>query len=74
MHQCVNVNICNFAIFGPVFRIFFPNCRANELGMLFTILGSFCLFLGRAGANIQPQNRPRKIPDLVYSNDLWPPA
>ena len=42
MHQCVNVNICNFAILGPIFVKFSPNCRANELGMLFTILGIFC--------------------------------
>ena len=37
MLQCVTVNICNFAIFGPIFMKFAPNCRANELGMLFTI-------------------------------------
>ena len=43
MHQCVNANICNFAIFGPFFVKNFPqHCRANELVMLFTILGSFC--------------------------------
>ena len=42
MHQCVNVNICNFAIFGPIFVKFSLNCGANELGMLFTILGNFC--------------------------------
>ena len=42
MHQCVKVNICNFAIFGPIFVKFYPNCRPNELGILFTILGSFC--------------------------------
>ena len=75
MHQCVNVNICNFAIFGPVFVKFSSNCRANEMGMLFTILGSFCVFfLERAGANIWQQNRPRKIPGLVYSNVLSSPA
>ena len=42
MHQCVNVNICNIAIFGPIFVKFSSNCRANELGMLITIFGIFC--------------------------------
>ena len=32
--------------------------------MLFTILESFCSFLDWEGADIRPQNRPRKIPDM----------
>ena len=43
MLQCVNVNICNFAFFGLIFMKFAPSCRAIELGMLFTSLGSFYL-------------------------------
>ena len=46
MHQFVNVNICNFAIFGPIFVKFSPNCRANELGMLFIILLIFWIGQG----------------------------
>ena len=46
MHYCMNVNICNFAIFGPIFMKFSPNCRAKKLGMLFNILGRFCSFFG----------------------------
>ena len=61
-HQCVNVNISNFAIFGLIFVKFSSKCRAKELGMLFTILGSFCSYLDWEVADIQPQNRPRKIP------------
>ena len=45
MHQCKNVNICDFAIFGPIFMKFSLNCTARELKMLFTILRSFCKFL-----------------------------
>ena len=55
MHQCMNVKNCNFAVFGLIFMKFSPNCRAKELGMLFTIFGSFCSFLDWEG--------PRKIPD-----------
>ena len=74
MHQCVNVNICNFAIFGPIFVKFSTVCRANQLECYSLFLDVFVYFLDRAGANIRPQNRHRKIPDLVYSNVLWPPA
>ena len=47
MHQWLND--CNFAIFGPIFVKFSPNCRANEFGMLFTILGIFVNFLDTKG-------------------------
>ena len=50
----MNVNICNFAIFGPIFMKFSPNCRAKELGMLFNIVGSFCSLLDREGVDILP--------------------
>ena len=43
-----------------------PNCRAKKLGMVITILGSFCLFLDWEGANIRPQNRPMEIPWLEH--------
>ena len=42
---------------------FSPKCRTKILGMIYTILGSFCSFLNREGAYIWPQIRPRKIPD-----------
>ena len=58
----MNVNICNFANFGPIFMKFSPNCRAKVLGMLYTILGSFCSFLDWEGGDIRPPNMPRKIP------------
>ena len=61
MHQCVNENICNFAIFGPICMKFSPNCRAKELGILFTILGSFSSFLDWERAD-----RPRKIDDMRH--------
>ena len=65
MHQRVNVNICNFAIFGLIFMEFSPNCTAKEVGMLLNILGSFCLFLDWEGADIRLLNRPRKIPESI---------
>ena len=64
MHQFVNVNICNFVIFGPIFMKFSSNFRTKELGILFTILGSFHSFLDWEGADIWLQNRPKKIPAL----------
>ena len=36
--------ICNFAIFGQIFMKFSPKCRTRKLGMINTILGSFCSF------------------------------
>ena len=49
LHQCVNVNICNFVVLGPIFMKFAPICRAEELGMLWTIFGKLMLIfrLGR---------------------------
>ena len=49
------------------FAIFFgfsPKCRTKKLGIICTILGSFCSFLKWEGADIRPQIRPRKIPDV----------
>ena len=68
MHQCLNV-----CYFGLIF-VFSPGCRAKELGMLFTILGSFCSFLDWKRAHILPQNRPRKIPAIDISLPYKPPA
>ena len=62
----MNVNICNFAIFGLIFMTFSPKCRAKSLGILFTILGTVCSFLNWEEADIKPQVRPNKIPVLVY--------
>ena len=54
--------ICNFAIFARIFKKFPPKCRTKKLGMIYTILGSFCSFLNWEVADIRPQIRPRKIP------------
>ena len=43
---------------------FSPKCRTKKLGMIYTILGSFAMFLiGEGLIYIQPQIRPRKIPE-----------
>ena len=44
---------------------FSPKCRTKILGMMYTILGSFCSFLNWEGADIRPQIRPRKIPAVI---------
>ena len=49
--------ICNFAIFVQIFMKFSPKCRTKKLGIIYTILGSFCSFLNWKG----PKIRPRKI-------------
>ena len=41
---------------------FSPKCRARKLGMICTILRSFCSFCFGEGHNIRPQIWPRKIP------------
>ena len=46
---------------------FAPKCRTKKLGIINTTLGSFCSFLNWQGADIRPQIRPRKIPDI---NDI----
>ena len=43
---------------------FSPKCRTKKSGMIYTIFGSFCFFLNWDRADILPQIRPRKIPDL----------
>ena len=49
-------NTCNFAIFGTNF---------TEIGNVVHHFGNvFCTFLDWEGADIWPQNRPMKIPDL----------
>ena len=45
---------------------FSPKCRTKKLGMIYTILGSFCSFLNWEGADIWPRIRPRKIPGLIF--------
>ena len=44
---------------------FSPKCRTKKLGMIYTILESFCSFSNWDGADIRPQIRPRKIPVFV---------
>ena len=66
---------CNFAIFGPTFMKFLPDCRAKELGIMFTIWEVFAHFLIRKGTEIRPKSRPR-IPcrcfyKLSMSTDGW---
>ena len=65
MHQCVNIDICNFAdwsnFWSDFHEIFIKLYSAKRLGMLFTILRSFCSFLDWEGTDTQPQIRPRKI-------------
>ena len=50
-----------------------PKCRTKKLGMIYTILGSFCSFLNWKWTIVQPQIRPRKIPagsEFVVANTL----
>ena len=42
---------------------FSRKCRTKKLGMIYTILGSFCSFLNWEGTYIWPQIRPWKIPE-----------
>ena len=51
----------NFAIFVQIIMKFSPKCRTKKLGIIYTILGSFCSFFNCKGADIRPQIRPRKI-------------
>ena len=74
LHKNVNENMfsftflckfpcsCNFAIFVRIFMKFSPKCRTKKLGMICTILGSFCSLLNPEGGNIWPKIRPGKIP------------
>ena len=49
-----------------------PKCETKKLGMIYTILGSFCSFFNWEGANIQPQIRPRKIPvNSIECYNIW---
>ena len=78
LHKNVNENLfsftflckfsclCNFAIFVQIFKQISPKCRTKKLGMIYTILGSFCLFLNWEGAYIRPQIRLRKIPEREH--------
>ena len=58
---CKFLCICNFGIFIWIFMKFSSKCRTKKLEMIYTILGSFSLFLNWEGADIQPQIRPKKI-------------
>ena len=68
MPQCVNVNICNFTNFGLIFRKFSRNCRAKEMGVLFTILGSFSRFWIRKGRIFVLKIGLGKSPELVKTD------
>ena len=56
--------VCNFAIFVWSFIKFSPKCGTKKLGVICTILGSFCSFLNWEGAIILPQIELRKIPEI----------
>ena len=47
--------------------VFSPKCRTKKLGMIYTILGSFCFFFNWEGAQNWPHIRLRKIPVCVYA-------
>ena len=68
-HQNVNVNICNFPIFGPIFMKVSPKSR---LGIFFTVLGSFGSIYSWEGADNRPQIRHRKIPAKSEDPDEMP--
>ena len=44
-HLYVNFHASVTAIFVQIFMKFSPKCRTKKLGMIYTILGSFCSFL-----------------------------
>ena len=53
---------------------FSPKCRTKKLGMIYTILGSFCSFFNWEGADIRPQIIPGKIPSqdkTVFLNTIY---
>ena len=52
LHQDVILNICNFSIFGLIYRICSPKWRFE---ILFIILGRFCLMFNWKRADICPQ-------------------
>ena len=54
--------ICNFAIFVWIFMKFSPNCRTWKVGMIYTILGSFCLFFNWERAVFMAPNQARENP------------
>ena len=47
---------------------FSQKCRTEKLGVIYTILGSFCLFLNWEVADIWPQIRLRKLPDIFQDD------
>ena len=44
----------------PLIMKFSPKCRTKKLGMIYTILGSFCPFLNWEGVDIRPKSGLRK--------------
>ena len=67
MCECKHLQLCYFV---SDFHDFFPIFRANELGILFTILDFPLSILDLYGADIWPQIRPRKIPDLNKLSEM----
>ena len=55
------------AISARIFMKFPPKCKTKKLGMIYTILGSFCSLLNWKGADIWSQIRPRKIPEWIHA-------
>ena len=50
-----HASILNFAILVQI-------SKTKQLGMIYTILGSFCSFFNWEGTDIRPKIRHRKIP------------
>ena len=51
---------------------FFQKCKTKKLGMIYTILGSFCLFLNWERAEIRPEIRSTKMSVLTeFKVFLW---
>ena len=55
-----------FSIFYRTVMKFSLKYKTNKFGMIYTILGNFCSFLNWEGAVIQPQIRPRNIPEYFF--------
>ena len=48
--------LSNFAILVLIFMNVSPKCRTKELGIIYSILGSFCSFFNWEGADIRPKS------------------
>ena len=62
MHQCVNVNIYNFTFLVRFSWNYQQSVELRNWECYSLFCGSYCSFLDWEVANIQPSNRPSKIP------------